>query len=505
MKNLSKKNLRVLLLVAISITLVTCLGSTYAFFVYRGNGSNVSVEAGDINVKFNNDNNYLTTGNSYPVSDETGKVLPYYSDFSINATTNDMGIKYEIQVVPDANNSIDPQYIKLYLTDQNDDSITNVLTYSELTKAEYNTNAKLVYTNYITETGTKDFRLRMWIDESYNLQEGQTFGFKIYLYAINEKINYMAKLGTADAGGGYTFFWPDSINEQVANITEVNFINMNQSEIDARFEDAPIKEDVTDTTKSGSVKAWLETDTTDSTKYIMYVASEGTTYFPSDCFCMFGGFASLKEINFDNISTIQVTDMRVMFIECESLTSLDVSNFDTSQVTVMSGMFLDCLGLTSLDLSNFDTSKVTDMVSMFGDCSSLTSLDVSGFDTSNVTNMNGMFSSSPKLTSLDLSNFDTSKVTDMRFMFMECESLTSLDLSNFDTSSVKYMSGMFKACSNLVTIYVNSDWNTGKVTASSEMFKDCTKLVGAISYDSTKLDVTYANPTTGYFTKKTTA
>ena len=192
MKNLSKKNLRVLLLVAISITLVTCLGSTYAFFVYRGNGSNVSVEAGDINVKFNNDNNYLTTGSSYPISDETGKVLPYYSDFSINATTNDMGIKYEIQVVPDANNSIDPQYIKLYLTDQNDDSITNVLTYSELTKAEYNTNAKLVYTNYITETGTKDFRLRMWIDESYNLQEGQTFGFKIYLYAINEKVNFLS-------------------------------------------------------------------------------------------------------------------------------------------------------------------------------------------------------------------------------------------------------------------------------------------------------------------------
>ena len=192
MKNLSKKNLRVLLLVAISITLVTCLGTTYAFFVYRGNGSNVSVEAGDINVKFNNDNNYLTTGSSYPISDETGKVLPYYSDFSINATTNDMGIKYEIQTIADTTNSIDPSYIKVYLTDQNDNPITDVLTYSELTKAEYNTDGKLVYTSYITKTGTKDFRLRMWIDESYNLQEGQTFGFKIYLYAINEKVNFLS-------------------------------------------------------------------------------------------------------------------------------------------------------------------------------------------------------------------------------------------------------------------------------------------------------------------------
>jgi len=35
------------------------------------------------------------------------------------------------------------------------------------------------------------------------------------------------------------------------------------------------------------------------------------------------------------------------------------------------------------------------------------------------------------------------------------------------------------------------------------MFYGCTKLVGAVPYDSTKIDVTMANPTTGYFTRKT--
>jgi uncharacterized protein YjdB len=35
------------------------------------------------------------------------------------------------------------------------------------------------------------------------------------------------------------------------------------------------------------------------------------------------------------------------------------------------------------------------------------------------------------------------------------------------------------------------------------MFTGCTSLKGAISYDEEKADVTYANPTTGYFTKKT--
>ena len=37
---------------------------------------------------------------------------------------------------------------------------------------------------------------------------------------------------------------------------------------------------------------------------------------------------------------------------------------------------------------------------------------------------------------------------------------------------------------------------------STKMFYDCTKLKGAVAYNQTKVDVTMANPTTGYFTKK---
>jgi len=64
------------------------------------------------------------------------------------------------------------------------------------------------------------------------------------------------------------------------------------------------------------------------------------------------------------------------------------------------------------------------------------------------------------------------------------------------------MSNMFLDCRKLTTIYSNTDWNTDDVTSSTDMFEYCLSLVGAISYDSTKLDVTYANPTTGYFTVK---
>ena len=104
------------------------------------------------------------------------------------------------------------------------------------------------------------------------------------------------------------------------------------------------------------------------------------------------------------------------------------------------------------------------------------------------------------LTTIDFGNVNTSLVTSTKMMFMNCTSLTTLDLSNFDTSSVNNMWGMFDSCSSLTTIYCDSDWN---VDYSSDMFYGCTSLVGAIPFDSSKTDCQYANPDTGYFTRKT--
>jgi surface protein len=141
-------------------------------------------------------------------------------------------------------------------------------------------------------------------------------------------------------------------------------------------------------------------------------------------------------------------------------------------------MFEACSYLTTLVLNDFDTSNVTDMKKMFYSCSRLTSLDVSIIDTSNVTNMNSMF-------------YDTS-------------SLTSLDLGpNFNTSNVDNMSLMFYGDINLKKIYVPSSWSIAKLTSSGSgdyMFTNCYKLSGAISYDSTKTNKSYANYTTGYLT-----
>ena len=217
---------------------------------------------------------------------------------------------------------------------------------------------------------------------------------------------------------------------------------------------------------------------------------------------MFWGCSKIISLNLSNFDTLKVTTMSSMFSSCSSLTSLNLSNFDTSNVTTMSLMFSGCSSVVSLNLSSFNTSKVTNMNYMFLRCTSLITLDLSNFNTSKVTNMSNMFYNCISLTSLDLSNFDTSKVTNMDYMFIGCRNLVSLDLSNFNTSKVTNMDYMFSSCSSLKKIYVSDLWNTNSVTSSTNMFIACKLLIGAIPFDSTKIDVTMANYTTGYLTYK---
>ena len=76
---------------------------------------------------------------------------------------------------------------------------------------------------------------------------------------------------------------------------------------------------------------------------------------------------------------------------------------------------------------------------------------------------------------------------------------------SFDTfdDELTNMSNMFRNSSALTTIYVSDKFVTTKVSSGSEMFKDCTLLKGFIDYinNTDKTDKTYANYTTGYFTK----
>ena len=255
-----------------------------------------------------------------------------------------------------------------------------------------------------------------------------------------------------------------------ANATPTAYAEYSDSTLTFKYGTMPAGTYVYDVSNTGD-KGIQWSSLTSSVKKVVFDASFANAR-PESCYCWFFDMINLKSIE-------------------------NIEYFNTSSVKYMNNMFFNCSSLTSLDVSGFNTSKVVDMDGMFYNCSSLTKLDVSGFNTSIVSDMSRMFYGCGSVKSLDVSGFNTSRVESMNSMFRGCSALTSLDLSGFDTKKVRNMERMFMLCINLRTIYSNDSWST---QSSTDMFYGCSSLVGAISYNSNKVNVGYANPATGYFT-----
>ena len=261
----------------------------------------------------------------------------------------------------------------------------------------------------------------------------------------------------------------------------------------------------------------------------------------TDMNSMFDQSGVIEELNLSSFDTSNVTDMKWMFFGSAKIKKLDLTNFDTSKVTNMYGMFdamtdiseikfgtnFNTLNVTNmgrmfarmlsiqrLDLSSFNTSKVTAMNDMFNLMTSLTQINFgANFDTSNVTDMTGMFYQSTSLVNLDLSHFNTRKVRSMNSMFSQMSGLTILDISNFETPSLEDAGSMFAIdpgfSDNLEKIYVNQDFDTSKLTTSTNAFIRRNRLRGGNgSYlsDPSTADKTWLRVdrpgVQGYFTRK---
>lgn len=224
------------------------------------------------------------------------------------------------------------------------------------------------------------------------------------------------------------------------------------------------------------------------------------------CSKWFSGCTNLTSIEgIENLNTSNVKYMNEMFGQCSNLETLDLSHFNTEKVGNMSNMFNGCTKLHDLNISSFNTENVTNMYGMFYGCSSLDSLDLSHFNTRYVRNdqMNYMFNGCSSLSYLNVSNFTTDKPgMQLDGLFQGCSSLQTLDLSSFDISGAGSVNYLFDGCSALQTIYVSDLLKIKYGVKSSNMFRDCHLLKGAISFEPTKKNETYANYKSGYLTKK---
>ena len=261
---------------------------------------------------------------------------------------------------------------------------------------------------------------------------------------------------------------------------------------------------------------------------------------------MFNGCSALTSLDLTNFNTAKVTHMNNMFEGCSALTTIYASDkFVTDNVSNGSDMFTGCKSLK--DYSDSKTDHTFANCGMDGyftpggcgyaeyDLSSKTltfrykgvkpegayALNEGASEPGWLTHKNEIkevvfnasfanarptscyywFSGCKNLIDIEgIENLNTENVTNMNSMFDRCSALTSLDLTNFNTAKVSDMSYMFMGCTALTTIFVSDKFVTDLVTSSDNMFHMCINLIGAIEYDGSKSDHTYANYETGYFT-----
>ena len=260
---------------------------------------------------------------------------------------------------------------------------------------------------------------------------------------------------------------------------------------------------------------------------------------------MFYGCSALTSLDLTNFNTAKVTYMNNMFEGCSALTTIYASDkFDTDNVKYGLDMFTGCKSLKDYSDSKTDHAYAycgPDGYFTPGGCGyaefdnatgtlsfrykgvkpeGAYDLNVGGSDPewkTLGTNVNKVvfdasfanarptscyywFCGCSKLTDIEgIENLNTENVTNMNSMFDRCSALTLLDLTNFNTAKVSDMSYMFMGCSALTTIFVSDKFVTDRVTDGRDMFHMCINLIGAIEYDGSKSDHTYANYDNGYF------
>lgn len=194
-KNNQKNSFLIIILMLFFI--VALLGVAYSLFRYSKNGiQNNTISTSSINFSFNETTNGISLKNTIPMRDEVGKKLDKnngesgYFDFNVSYNTSSASrtVSYEIYVTPSDSNTLDGKYVKIYLTDENDQPIfeKSIKTFDELDRAlTVNDESKQLYYGSLTKTDIKKFRLRMWISEDYPIENApETFKLKVNVNAF---------------------------------------------------------------------------------------------------------------------------------------------------------------------------------------------------------------------------------------------------------------------------------------------------------------------------------
>ena len=182
------------------ILLIAVIGISYAAFNYSGIGQKLNtITTGAITMNYTESTNIISMSNALPTTDTTGKKRlnsGEYFDFTIKSSiAGNTDINYEIAVKEENGNTFDGKNIKLYLTKVNSDGTEEEAmppkTYSEDPTGNVYTgrpsDMMSLFVGNLNQQGDTEikYRLRLWVDESYNPQSdngGLVYKVKVNVY-----------------------------------------------------------------------------------------------------------------------------------------------------------------------------------------------------------------------------------------------------------------------------------------------------------------------------------
>ena len=200
---MEKKKELIISIVAIVVLVLAIVGVSFAAFNYSRTGEKINtITSGAISMQYTETDNVIQIDKALPTTDATGTVRlkeGEYFDFSVSGTIQGTAnINWEIAAedITTADRKIDGSNIKLYLTEINDSQETEVMApkvYSEEASANEYTGRPAgqmsLYATTSSTSFTKNYRLRMYVDENYNPQDdGGDLVFTI-------RINVYGKIG----------------------------------------------------------------------------------------------------------------------------------------------------------------------------------------------------------------------------------------------------------------------------------------------------------------------
>lgn len=179
---------------------------SYAVFTFSQQGSVINkVSTGAISFTYNEFSNGISITNAQPMTDAAGKILiendpsngitQGYFDFTVSGSiTGSHPVNYEIYGTVDSTSTMDPNYIKVYLTDGASTEIAMdgydgavVPVYNSLPNATIDSSGKKLYSSSFSSGNvTQTFRLRLWVADTYTeANTSKTFILRVNVVAID--------------------------------------------------------------------------------------------------------------------------------------------------------------------------------------------------------------------------------------------------------------------------------------------------------------------------------